>query len=395
MAVSFFSAVISNAALARSIPEPVLKYRSQPISYTDFFDFVVKRGNTLDEFLNKAKINSNDRVASIRALRPYFSPSSIKLGQVVEIYYLDNNKSRELSSMRINISRTEFVEVQKLKNGQFDVIEGVVPLKSRLVAVKGTINSTLFGAAQKKGISTKILHKMIKLLSYDVDFQRDIRKGDEFTILYEKKYDNSGEYIDSGNIYYLSLNFRKSNIEMYRFTDKKGDSYYFNSQGESVRKSLLATPVDGFRISSGFGMRKHPILGYNKMHKGIDFAAPRGTPIYAAGNGVIERIGRNGGYGNYIRINHGKGYATAYAHMKRFGRGMRKGKKVKQGDVIGYVGTTGRSTGPHLHYEVLINGKQTNPQSIKTTPGKKLKGISYGIFAAHKRKVKKLVGEML
>jgi murein DD-endopeptidase MepM/ murein hydrolase activator NlpD len=270
-----------------------------------------------------------------------------------------------------------------------------VPLTTMLVAKQAVITSSLFESAEAEGIPQDILFRMIKLLSYDVDFQRDIRKGDRFTLLFEQKQNKKGETLDSGDILYLSLELTKKTVTMYRFADRKGKAYFYNVEGKSIKKSLLTTPVDGYRISSGFGMRKHPVLGYNRMHKGMDFAAPRGTPIYAAGDGTIARIGRNGGYGNYIRINHGKGYATAYAHMRRFGRGMRSGKRVKQGSVIGYVGTTGRSTGPHLHYEVLVNGKQVNPHSIKTTPGSQLRGIRNGIFQRYLEQVDQLTRSLL
>ncbi len=226
--------------------------------------------------------------------------------------------------------------------------------------------------------------ELMRAFSYDVDFQREIQPGDKFDLVYEAFYDNEGRMAKTGNILVASLSLSGTPLSLYSFTPSSGFTDFFDEKGQAVRKALLRTPVDGARLSSGFGVRKHPILGYNKMHKGLDFAAPSGTPIYAAGDGVIERIGRNGGYGKYIRIRHHSGYKTAYAHMKGYGKGVKKGKRVKQGQIIGYVGTTGRSTGPHLHYEVLVNNKQVNPRKIKLPAGEKLKKQDLKNFQAHR-----------
>jgi len=171
-------------------------------------------------------------------------------------------------------------------------------------------------------------------------------------------------------------------MEIFLHSPSEGEADYFDPKGQSVRKALLRTPIDGARISSGYGKRRHPILGYNKMHRGVDFSAPRGTPVYAAGKGVVEYASRNGAYGKYIRIRHGGEFKTAYAHLKGYAKGIARGKRVKQGQVIGYVGSTGRSTGPHLHYEVLRNGKQTNPRNMKLPAGPKLAGQSLESFQA-------------
>ncbi len=248
------------------------------------------------------------------------------------------------------------------------------PLTRQLVYREGVINGSFFGSGKRAGVPYKTLAGLVKAFSYDVDFQRELRAGDRFELAYEAYVNDEGEVAHTGQAVFGALVLQGKRKEVYRFTPKSGRTDYFNAKGESVRKALLRTPVDGARISSRYGMRKHPILGYSKMHKGIDFAAPRGTPIYAAGDGTVAVAKWNGGYGRYIRLKHGKGFQTAYAHMTRFAKGMRPGKKVKQGQVIGYVGTTGRSTGPHLHYEVLKGGKQVNPLSVKLLPGEKLKG---------------------
>jgi murein DD-endopeptidase MepM/ murein hydrolase activator NlpD len=220
----------------------------------------------------------------------------------------------------------------------------------------------------------------IRLFSFDIDFQRDIHPGDGFDILFERYVESEGESAYSGNVQFASLTVGGRTHRLYRFETEDGDVDYFDAKGESARKALLRTPIDGARLSSRFGMRKHPILGYSRMHPGVDFAAPTGTPIMAAGSGVIEFIGRNGGYGKYIRIRHNAEYSTAYAHLNGYATGMTRGKRVKQGDVIGYVGTTGLSTGPHLHYEVLLKGSQVNPMNLKLPSGIRLAGADLKRF---------------
>jgi murein DD-endopeptidase MepM/ murein hydrolase activator NlpD len=389
-------ALFCTPAFAANItPTPVIKPQKKAIPFAYSETIKVKKGGTLDEILSKAEVKPEERQAAIHALRPYFKPSSIRLGQSIELFLTKKISKGRLSALRVYTSKRKFLEVQQHTDGTFGVVEAAVPVSSKLIAEKVTIKSTLFGAAQKQHIPVKIIHKMIKLLSYDVDFQRDIYKDDSFSILYEKHYDDDDAYVDSGNIIYLSLSLRKKDIEMYRFTTPNGITSYFNPEGDSIEKSLLMTPVDGYRITSGFGMRKHPILGYTRMHKGTDFGAPSGTPIYAAGSGKVARVGNNGGYGRYIKLNHGNGYATAYAHMSRFARGIYKGMSIKQGDIIGYVGMTGRATGPHLHYEVLINGRQVNPLSIKSPPRTKIKGVGNAIYRYYKKQIHALMAGVL
>jgi len=224
---------------------------------------------------------------------------------------------------------------------------------------------------------------MIRAYSYDVDFQRDIQPGDEFQVMYERYFTDGGATARDGDILYAALTLGGKQMELYRYKTRDGIVDYFNRQGESIRKALLRTPIDGARVSSKFGMRRHPVLGFSKMHEGMDFAAPVGTPIYAAGNGVVEDLGPRNGYGNYVRIKHNQQIATAYAHLSKLGEGIRRGGRVQQGDIIGYVGTTGRSTGPHLHYEVLRGGRQINPMAVDMPSGIALEGRELVAFKHH------------
>ncbi len=224
---------------------------------------------------------------------------------------------------------------------------------------------------KKEGLSELIINEVIRIYSFDVDFQRDIYEGDKFEILFKRNKNENGQIVKISDPEYLMLSSRGTKLIYYLYSNEEF-SEYFDENGKGMTKSLMKTPINGARLSSSYGMRKHPILGYNKMHKGVDFAAPTGTPIFAAGNGVIEFAGRNGGYGKYIRIRHDSTYKTAYAHLSSYKKGIYSGARVKQGDIIGYVGSTGRSTGPHLHYEIIVNGKQINPATLKLPSGRKL-----------------------
>jgi murein DD-endopeptidase MepM/ murein hydrolase activator NlpD len=228
---------------------------------------------------------------------------------------------------------------------------------------------------------------MIRIYSWDIDFQRSIRSGDRFELLYEAKVTNTGTLVRYGNILYASLKLGSLSYPLYRFKIKNGSTDFFDSNGHSAQKALMRTPINGARLSSRYGTRRHPILGFNKMHRGVDFAAPRGTPIFAAGSGTIVYRSRNGAYGNYIRIRHYSQYSTAYAHLSKFNSNVTKGSRVRQGQIIGYVGTTGRSTGAHLHYEILRRGRQTNPMRVKMPSGTRLKGPDQIKFKISKAKI--------
>ena len=242
------------------------------------------------------------------------------------------------------------------------------------------ITNSLYADGINNNIPNQILIKLIQLFSFDLDFQRDIQKDTKVSLSYKIiSVKNKSEY-SFGDIEYANIKIKKNTLEYFKFLTDDGFMDYFNRQGKNVKKSILKTPLDGARISSSFGMRKHPISGFNKMHKGVDFAAPIGTPVYAGGNGIIEVVGVNGGYGKYIRIRHNNEYKTAYAHLSSYKKGISKGVRVNQGDVIGYVGSTGRSTGPHLHYEIIYQNEQINPLKLKLPSGKILKGNELARF---------------
>jgi murein DD-endopeptidase MepM/ murein hydrolase activator NlpD len=350
----------------------------------------VKPGDTLIELLVDAGATQADAYAAVTALEPAFSPRELKPGQSIALTFaaaqpdaLMENASFQLVGLQIAPNAERDVQVNRSFDGLFTVMEIEHPLQQTSVRGAGTIDSSLYQAAVDAGVSLTALTEMIRAFSFDVDFQREIQPGDAFEIVYDLYLDENGEVVKTGDVVYASMTLSGETIELYRYTPSSGIWDFFNPNGESVRKALMRTPIDGARLTSSFGLRTHPTLGYTKMHRGVDFGAATGTPIYAAGDGTIDRIGANGGYGNYIRIRHNSEFSTAYAHMSAFAKGLHKGDRVRQGDIIGYVGTTGRSTGPHLHYEVMINGEQVNPLDVKLPAGEKLAGADLeGFFAS-------------
>lgn len=352
----------------------------------------VRPGDTLYGVLVDAGVTEDEAKDAVGALSDVFSPRNLRAGQEITLNIStasgkrDSENDPQLVSLSFEPDVVTDVTLKRGNDGDFVAAAVDKELVDADKRVAGVIDSSLFGAAQEAGVPMPVIADLIKTFSFDVDFQRDIQDGDSFEVLYERKETAEGDFVKSGRILYASLTLSGKTIPVYYF-ERDGDGEYFTPQGEAIRKSLLRTPVDGARITSGFGMRMHPLLGYSKMHKGVDFGAPTGTPIYAAGSGTIVEIGKKGAYGNYVRIRHNGEYQTAYAHMSKFAKGIKKGDKVKQGEVIGYVGATGRATGPHLHYEVVVAGEQVNPAKIKMTGGDKLTGKQLKAFQSQMAKV--------
>lgn len=343
----------------------------------------VGAGDTIAGVLQKAGLNGAEVYRAVKAMGKHHDPRSVKAGQVVSVSMEKAESGRTLKTLSMKLDSTREVVVEKDAQGRFvsEIDEKEVVLRHKVAQV--SIQTSLYGSAARVGIPASVVAEMIRIYSYEVDFQRDLRQGDKVEILYETYETEDGDFARYGNILYASLMVRGKSIPVYRFKKHDGAVDYFHESGINLKRTLMQTPIDGARMSSGYGMRKHPILGYNKMHKGVDFAAPRGTPVYAAGDGVIDKIGRNGGYGHYIRIRHNGALKTAYAHLHRYAKGMKRGKRLKQGQVIGYVGSTGRSTGPHLHFEVISHGKQINPKKVKTAAREKLAGNAFKRFKSH------------
>jgi murein DD-endopeptidase MepM/ murein hydrolase activator NlpD len=353
----------------------------------------VRRGDTLFGLLTKAGLSDNEAQAASHTLTDVFSPSDLKVGQEITLNFADGagpetESDNKLVALTLQPNMERDVKLTRDADGQFVAAAIDKPLTERVDRAAGQIDISLFESAREAGVPVGLIGDIIKAYSYDVDFQRDIHEGDSFDVMYERFDNEKGELAKAGRLLYASLSIGGKPMPIYYF-ERDGDGEYFSADGVAVRKSLLKTPIDGARITSSYGMRINPVLGYSAMHQGIDFGAPSGTPIFAAGNGVIEEMGWKNGYGKWVKIRHNGTYETGYGHTSRFASGLKKGSKVKQGQVIAYVGATGRATGPHLHFEIMINGKHVNPSTVKTVASDKLNGPALKAFKAQVAAIQK------
>ncbi len=335
----------------------------------------VGRGDTLMKMLVNAGVDRGESQEIVTALNRLYDPRKMQLGQEMTLTFTREDDGMKVASLNFAPSVERSLAVTRTAEGEFKAEQVLVPLHAVRAKASGTIDDSLFLAARRAGVPMPVLTEFIKLFSYDVDFQREIKAGDKFEVLFDRKLDPGGRPAKEGDILYASMTLSGQTLRYWRYspTDTK-EAEYFNEKGQSIRKALLRTPIDGARLTSGFGMRNHPILGYTMKHQGVDFGAPVGTPIQAAGDGVVEMAGWNGAYGKYVKVKHNGTFATAYAHMSTFAAGLAPGQRVRQGQIIGYVGTTGRSTGPHLHYEVHRDGRQIDPLSVRFPTGRALEG---------------------
>jgi len=354
----------------------------------------INPGETFDNILKKYKVPSEEITKIKKILSKKSNLNNLKSNQVIK-FTLDLNDSKKILNFLYPVSRTKKINiVRNLSSDLFEYKEIITNLNRKLVYKEGKILQSLYKSAIDLKIQPNIIVEFARIYGFQIDFQRDIRKNDSFQITYEIFQDEKKEIFETGNIIYANMILRGQNNELYYFPIKKFEGHY-DKNGKSAKKALMKTPINGARLSSSYGMRKHPILGYNKMHRGTDFAAPEGTPVMASGDGKIIRARWCGGGGNCIKIKHNSTYSTVYAHLSKFASGIKEGKRVKQGRIIGYVGSTGMSTGPHLHYEVIENGKKINSQTLKLPSGKKLKGKNRKLFEVEKIKINVLKSEII
>jgi murein DD-endopeptidase MepM/ murein hydrolase activator NlpD len=339
----------------------------------------IRPGDNLAAILDRNGVPATESAAALQSLRDLYNPRALQVGQAVVLRY----RGGQFDGLALRASVDRDVAVARDRDGSYRSTAIDRRLTPHLVRADGMIGTSLVRAGIAAGVPTEIMLQLIKIFSYDVDFQRDIQPGDSFSVAYEELRDEDGNLARTEPLLYAGLTLSGKTLALYRFDEPNGPSDYYTPQGASVKKALLRTPIDGAHLTSGFGMRDHPILGFTTMHRGVDFGAPTGTPIEAAGDGVIEKIGPNSGYGNYVRLRHTDIYETAYGHMSRFAAGLHVGSHVRQGDVIGYVGQTGLATGPHLHYEVLVKNVQVNPISVKFPTGNQLAGADLKLFLRH------------
>ena len=355
----------------------------------------VSQGETLDKIINKILSDKKEK----KKLFDFIIKNKIKYNLFENqkiIFEIDNLNTKKIIKIILPINKKRDLIISANNQNSYNYYELSKELKMTKIYKENFIKSSLYGAAVEKKIDPNIIVQFAQIYGFQVDFQRDIRKNDSFQIVYEEFKNEENKTVDFGNIIYANLILQGKSLELYHFNSEKDKiNDHFDANGQSIKKTLMKTPINGARLSSGFGNRKHPILGYTKLHAGTDFAAPTGTPIMASGTGVILKAGWCGGGGNCVKIKHNTTYSTAYAHMSKFARGIKKGVRVNQGQIIGYVGSTGMSTGPHLHYEVIKNGKKINSQTLKLPSGKKLKGKTREEFELAKIKINVLKSELI
>ena len=380
---------LNNIYLKKTLKEIINKLEPR----YKIYNHKIKSGETFDKILKNYSIDKEEILAIKKNLSKKININKLKTNQKIKIS-LDqtNNKIKEFI---FQISNTEKILLSKNDQSEkFNQEIIILKLDKKIVYKENIILQSLYKAAIDQKIPANTIVEFARIYGFQVDFQRDIRKQDRFQIMYEIFVDDNKKIIEAGKILFANLKLNGQDNSLYYF-NKEGSEGHYDKNGKSVQKALMKTPINGARLSSPFGMRKHPIDGFNKMHKGTDFAAPKGTPIMASGNGVIQKAGWCGGGGNCVKIKHNSTYETVYAHMSKFARGIKRGVRVKQGQTIGYVGSTGKSTGPHLHYEVIVNGKKVNSQKLKLPSGKILKGEDRKLFETNKIRLEVLKAEKI
>ena len=354
----------------------------------------VKSGDNFQKILNQIEVESGEKQKILKEVLKKKSVSNLLKGQKI-IFKIDKRKSKKIIELLVEMSKTRSILYSLNESTDKFQYKEIQKSLKRVVSYKESIiTNSLYESSIKNGIQPNVIIDFARVYGFQVDFQRDIWKNDSFQLMYETFLDDNKRIVETGNIIYANLNLQGKDLPLYGFKTKEGYDY-FDNFGKSIKKSLMKTPINGARLSSSFGMRKHPILGFNKMHRGTDFAAPEGTPIMASGDGKIVRARWCGGGGNCIKIKHNSTYSTVYAHLSKFARIAKEGNRVRQGQIIGYVGSTGMSTGPHLHYEVIENGKKVNSQTLKLPSGKILKGKERERFEIEKIKIEVTKSELI
>ena len=353
----------------------------------------IKEGETFDKILISYSINTKEINKIKNTLEKKINLNKLNTKQI--IYFSLDKTNNKIVEFTYQTSNTQKIYLKRdIKNDNFDEKIVSIKLDKNIIYKENIILQSLYKSATDERIPANVIVEFARIYGFQVDFQRDIRKQDKFQIMYEVFFNEKKEIIETGEILFANLKLSGQDNSLYYF-DREGSEGHYDKNGKSVKKALMKTPINGARLSSPFGMRKHPIDGFNKMHRGTDFAAPMGTPIMASGDGVIKKAGWCGGGGNCVKIKHNSTYQTVYAHMSKFARGIKPGVRVKQGQTIGYVGSTGKSTGPHLHYEVIVNGKKVNSQKLKLPSGKILKGNERKIFETKKIKLDVMKSEKI
>jgi len=376
----------------------MIRYNVTNVNKLPFINlnYEIKNGDTIQKILKKLKVQNNEIQTVINQYKKYGNPNQLLVGNIINIIIEKNLTTNKnfIVKFSVPITKSTTIAIIRDEDNKITSQKIITKLYKKKTLAENIITKNLYSSALESKINPDTIIEFARIFGFEIDFQRDIRKNDYFKIIYEKYFDENGEFIKSGSILFAHMSVNGREISLYKFGDDKNYGY-FDINGKSVEKALMKTPINGARLSSSFGMRKHPISGFTKMHQGTDFAAPMGTPIMASGTGTVTRAKWCGGGGNCIKIKHNSTYDTIYAHMKSFAKGIKVGKKVRQGQIIGFVGSTGMSTGPHLHYEVIINGQKVNSQKLQLPSGKVLKGDEREKFEIHRIKTDVLIAEII
>ena len=386
-----FKKTLGNVYLQKTLAKITSELQGR---YTEI-DYTVEEGDNFESIINKIKLSKKEKKIFLEAVKKNKEIRILRPSQ--KIYFkIDKKDFFKIMEFRIEINKKKEIQfVKDINSKKFNSSVLEKELEKVITYKESKITNSLYQTAISLKIKPNIIIEFARLYGFQVDFQRDIWKDDSFQVIYEEFLNKDEEVVETGNIIFANLNLQNEDLKLYRHEYEKNKIDYFDENGKSMRKTLMKTPINGARLSSSFGKRKHPILGFTKMHTGTDFAAPTGTPILASGDGLVVRAQWCGGGGNCVKIKHNRVYQTVYAHMSKFGKGIKKGAKVKQGQIIGYVGSTGLSTGPHLHYEVIENGRKINSQKLKLPSGKVLKGDNRKVFEVEKIKIDVLKSNLI
>jgi murein DD-endopeptidase MepM/ murein hydrolase activator NlpD len=394
------NSVSLSAKLAPSAPEINFDRRDMVPMQRRSSEDQLKKGDSLAALLARNGVAAGEAQAALDSLKTEFDARNLQPGQKVRVFRAwppgDDAKLSEgqFAGFDLIPEPRQKVIVQRLDDGRFETTRQNRPLNEKYFVADTLITSSVYEAARSSGVAPNLVADLIRLFSFSVDFQRDIREGDQLEVLYTRRFDQNNQLAEEGEIIFVALTNRGQRLAYWLHNQDDEEQHYYDEQGRSVQRLLMRTPVDGARLSSRYGMRRHPILGYTRLHRGLDFAAPVGTPIYAAGDGQVTKIGRYGDSGLYIKLRHNDRFETAYAHMNGFAKGLKKGDKVKQGQVIGYVGRTGLATGPHLHYEVLQGNMPVNPRSLNLPPRQELSAQQLAAFETTRTQAAKRIGTL-
>lgn len=393
-ALSIMEAVTRSGSQRQNADQPAANQPSAPLQSITR-EAELESGTTFAGMLADQGVPRAEAMAAMNALAKAYDLRKLKAGQEVTLFFARSGAREVLTGVVFQPDDTKEVSIARAQDGAFAAEAKAIPVTRHRMAAAGEIRSSLYEAGDRMNVPRAVMASLNRIYAHDIDFQRDIHPGDRFEVLYDQPLTSKGRAVGEGTVIYAALRVGGKNKPIYRVAFNDGTVDYFDEKGQSARRALLRTPVAAARVTSGYGMRMHPILGYSTMHKGVDFGAPTGTPIFAAGSGVIDEIGFKNGYGRYIRVRHNGTLTTAYAHMSRFNANLSRGAPVKQGDVIGYVGMSGRATGPHLHFEVTQRGAQVNPLSINLPTGRTLEGKQLVEFKRGQSKIRQEMSSIL